>query len=131
MDVRGHGGVCVHAIRISRLEVAPRIPGSMQGRRRMKLSAGAIAFWQRIFAKLSQRSSVCSYVTLVGGLACHLSQTHLALIGQTIAACATVALFLLNDPQVRYVLTGKLPDAPKPPTVPQPFNSNQSDKDKG
>lgn len=89
------------------------------------MSPGALAAWQRMLGKLSQRSSVVSYVTLAGGLVCHLSQTRLALVGQTIAATATLLLFVLDDPQVRYMLTGKLPEAPKPPTVPAPFDSDK------
>lgn len=94
----------------------------------MKLSDGALAFWQRILRKLSQRSTVASVIPALGLFGLHFNQGKVALILQTICGVATVGLFLLDDPQVRYVLTGKLPDAEKPPTVPQPFDSNAPDK---
>lgn len=91
----------------------------------MKLSDGAIAFWQRLLGKLSQRSTVASVIPALGLLGLHFSQGRLALIVQTICGVAAAGLFLLDDPQVRFVLTGKLPEAPKAPTVPQPFDSEK------
>jgi len=91
----------------------------------VKLSDGAIAFWQRVLTKLSQRSTVFSVVPLLAGLGLQFNQSRVALILQTICGVATVGLFLLNDPQVRYVLTGKPPEATKAPTVPAPFDSDK------
>ena len=91
----------------------------------MKVSDSALAFWVRLLGKLSQRSTVFSVVPVLVGLGLQLNQTKLALILQTICGVAAALLFLLNDPQVRFVLTGKLPDVPKPPTVPAPFDSDK------
>lgn len=93
----------------------------------MKLSDTAYAFWVRLLGKLSQRSTVFSVVPLLGAFGLQFSQGRVALILQTVCGVAGALLFLLDDPQVRFVLTGKLP-TPKTVTVPQPFDSQTPDK---
>lgn len=91
------------------------------------MSPGALAFWQRLFAKLSERSSVCSYLTLIATVFANRFHGDVGTIASLISGAATVLLFLLSDAQVRYWLTGQKPQPPAP-TVPQPFDSDKPDK---
>lgn len=91
------------------------------------IKPAVLAFWQRVLTKLSERSSVFSYLMLVVTAFAHQLQDQVAHWASAISATATVLLFVLSDAQVRYWLTGQKPVDPKP-TVPQPFDSDTPDK---
>lgn len=87
------------------------------------MKPAVFAFWQRVLTKLSERSSVFSYLTLLAAAFAHQFQDQVAHWASAISATATILLFVLSDAQVRYLLTGQKPQPPAP-TVPQPFDSD-------
>jgi hypothetical protein len=93
----------------------------------MKVNPAVLAFWRRVLAKLAERSSVASYLTLLVTAFARHFQGDVALWASLISGTATILLFVLSDAQVRYWLTGEKP-APIAPTVPQPFDSDKPDK---
>jgi len=84
-----------------------------------------VALLQSIAGKLNEKSSVYGYLMLFGGFYAQQHEGELAHWAAVVSGVSGIVLFLLDDPQVRFVLTGKLPDAPKAPTVTQPFDSEK------
>ena len=75
----------------------------------MKISAGAYAFWQRCLTKLTEKSSVASYLTLLATIGAKQFQGEAATAAAIISATATIVLFILSDTQVKFWLTGQKP----------------------
>lgn len=73
----------------------------------MKISAGAIAFWQRCLTKLTEKSSIVSYLTLFATLFAKHYQGDVATVAAIISGTATILLFVLSDAQVKAWLTGQ------------------------
>lgn len=91
------------------------------------MKPATVALLQLIAGKLNEKSSVYGYLMLFGGFYAQQHQGEFAHWAAVVSGVAGITLFLLNDATVRQVLTGQKPD-PKPPTVPQPFDSNKPDK---
>lgn len=88
------------------------------------MSPSTLALLQRVMAKLNQKSSVYGYAMLFASAFASKYQGNFATAAALISAGAGVVLFFLNDPQVRFLLTGQKP-APPAPTVPAPFDSDK------
>ncbi|MFK2876909.1 dynein light chain family protein [Rhodanobacter hydrolyticus] len=87
-----------------------------------------LALLQRLLAKLNEKSSVYGYVALVTSVLCKQWANEAGSIAAIISASAGIALVILSDPQVRFLLTGQKPPAQTAPTVPQPFDSDTNPK---
>lgn len=72
----------------------------------MKISPQAYAFWQKCLTKLTERSSVASYLSLFGALFAKQFQGELATAAGIVSATAAIVLFILSDDQVKAWLTG-------------------------
>jgi hypothetical protein len=90
----------------------------------VKLSPSSVAFLERVAGKLNEKSSVYAYAMAFAGMFATKYQGLFARGASIVSLMAGVALWLLSDPQVRFLLTGKQPDEPKSPTVPKPFDSD-------
>jgi hypothetical protein len=73
----------------------------------MKVSEGAITFWQRCLMKLTEKSSIVSYLTLFVTLFAKHYQGDVATVAAIISGTATILLFILSDAQVKAWLTGQ------------------------
>jgi hypothetical protein len=87
----------------------------------MTISPQTLALVQRVAAKLNEKSSVYGYAMVFAGqfLAAKY-QGEVAKAVSIVSATAGIVLWLLNDAQVRYLLTGQKPAQIDPPTVPPP-----------
>lgn len=85
----------------------------------MKISPQTLAFLQRVAAKLNEKSSVYSYAMIFAGLFASKYQGDFTRGAEFVSAGASIALFFLSDPQVRYLLTGQKPAQLPPVSVPQ------------
>jgi len=72
-----------------------------------KMSPQAFAFVQRIATKLNEKSSVYGYAMVFASLFASKWQGDFAKGAEIVSAGASVVLFFLSDPQVRYLLTGQ------------------------
>ena len=84
----------------------------------MKISPATLDLVQRVAAKLNEKSSVYGYAMVFAGLFASKYQDDFAKAAAIASATAGIVLWLLSDEQVRFLLTGKKPAAPKTPTVP-------------
>jgi hypothetical protein len=82
----------------------------------VKISPATLVSWQRILAKLTEKSSVAGYLTVLAAVLPQFGP-DVAKITAIIVATAGIALFLLSDTQIQAWLTGQksLP----PVSVPQ------------
>ena len=83
----------------------------------MKMSAQTLEFWRRVLTKLSERSSVCSYLTLIAAVFARQFHGDVGATASLVSGTATIVLFVLSDAQVRFWLTGQKPP-PAPPIDP-------------
>jgi hypothetical protein len=84
----------------------------------MKINSQTIDLLQRVAAKLNEKSSVYGYAMVLASLFASKWQGDFAKGAEIVSAGASVALFFLSDPQVRYLLTGQKPAEPIKPTLP-------------
>lgn len=73
----------------------------------MKISIGAYVLWQKCLLKCSQKSSIASYVTLLMTVLFKQFKGDAPTVIAIISGTATILLFVLNDPQVKALLTGQ------------------------
>lgn len=84
-----------------------------------KISPDTFALLQRVLGKLNEKSSVYGYAMAFASLFASKWQGDFAKGAELISAGASVILFFLSDPQVRYLLTGQKPAQLPPVSVPQ------------
>lgn len=87
----------------------------------MKISPAALELLQRIAAKLNEKSSVYGYAAEFAALFATKYQGDFAKAAAITTATAGIVLWVLSDPQVRFILTGQKPVIPLPPKVPPPI----------
>lgn len=82
----------------------------------MKISPATLTTWQRVLVKLTEKSSVAGYLTVLAAILPQLGP-EVAKLTAIIVATAGIALFLLSDTQIQAWLTRQ--KSVPPVTVPQ------------
>ena len=89
----------------------------------MSISPQTLSLLQRIAAKLNEKSSVYGYAMAFAALFASKYQGDFAKAAAIISMTAGIALWALDDTQVRLLLTGQKPPQSPAATVPTPTDS--------
>lgn len=84
-----------------------------------KISQGTYAFLLKLLNRANEKSTVYGYAMCLASLFASKYQGDFAMGAQIASGAVAVALFFLNDAQVRYLLTGQKPAQLPPVSMPQ------------
>lgn len=88
------------------------------------MKAATLAFVIALLRKLTEKTSIASYLTLITTLVAKQYSGDVANVAALISATATIILFVVSDTSMQQLLTGSGREkVPLQPSVPQPVEN--------
>ena len=87
------------------------------------MKAASLAFLITVLRKLTEKTSIASYLTLITTLVAKQYSGDVATAAALISATATIILFVVSDASMQQLLTGQGREKVPTPTTPAPIQN--------